>query len=1331
MRRIALPSLAMLFVVTGIACFGGGEGGDPAVNAEIERLDGTALVADETPMLAPIAMSESGRPQTDLGDGVQVFQVSPVGSDRRPLQAAVVFDRAMVPLTGLADMNAKLPLSCSPDAGLSGRWAGTSTAVLMPESGEFALATEFTCSVPAGTAAIDGVTLEKDLSWSFETARPRVTSSTPYRGASRWEPQEPLTLRFDQPVTLESVKAHTKVKRSGNPVPVTITADPDQSNGFLVKATLSKDTEYELVVEPGVLATAGPLPSTESLSTTFRTYPPLAAEAKRPLGDVRPHESLSIEFTTPVSRSQVAEHLTVDPEPPGWEPQTGDWTSTNYWYYPSWQPRTSYTVTLAAGLEDEYGQVLETPLEWSFETGDFNPFLNVPTGMRLVGANNPAELPMQHLNVEGLHTRIARLDPSSVNPFSWQAYAERSTAGASRIDIASGPVPNAVARADVAFNSALVDGFGWIATDVSTSNMLDWEKKPRHSRSLLVVTDLAGTLKLSPGASEVWVTSLSSGDAQEDVQVELLRGNDVVATAQTGADGRVSFDTGPQPGWRPWGDAQYWARLTKSSDVSLVTQHMNDGIGPWNFSIHADFEPRGYDVAGHGFADRGVYRPGDPIYARATFRKQSAKGLETPNAKVAWKLSSPDGDEVAEGEGELDERGGFNIETALPDDGMLGGWDLVVEAKGEGWSERVYISIPAHAYREPAYRVSVSADSDAIAGDAVTATAHARYLFGAPLPRAEVSWSTWTEKASFDPEGWDGWSFGPAPTGWWEDEEYGGNTSLSREVTELLDGTSSFEETVSDLTEPVRLFLEAGVEDIDRQYIAASASTFIHPAEAYAAVRAGERMPVAGEETWVEVAAVDTKGVATTGLDLQLEVKHTSWDSVREKGMDGRWRWVTNKTETPVHSETLTSASSAANVRFTPSDTGRHTVVVTAKDGKGRKTVAEETLWVIGSGYAAWARRDDGLLALVPDKEVYAPGDTARILVQSPMPGLKALVSVEREGVLSSEMVELESTAQTIEIPITAAHRPNIYVSVVAVSGAGPQDAPDKGRPEVLVGMKELSVETEGEHLAVTVSPTKEVYRPRDEVEVKVKVERAGAAVAGAGVTLYAVDEAVLSLTNYQTPDAHGAMYVDRPLSTLTADARTSVLDRSSYLTKGANRGGGGGYGDGPKLRTDFVTTVTWQPDLKTGPDGTVTAKFTLKDNLTTFRVMAVVDADDTGFGSGDREITVTRPLIARPALPRVMRPGDTAFAGIVVHNNSDEVSEIVIEAKVEGPVTLEGSPTTIFLAPGNAREVPFKLSATGEGEATFDFTISDGIERDGVRHSFDVVKDLVREVVA
>ena len=89
----------------------------------------------------------------------------------------------------------------------------------------------------------------------------------------------------------------------------------------------------------------------------------------------------------------------------------------------------------------------------------------------------------------------------------------------------------------------------------------------------------------------------------------------------------------------------------------------------------------------------------------------------------------------------------------------------------------------------------------------------------------------------------------------------------------------------------------------------------------------------------------------------------------------------------------------------------------------------------LGTGYTAWARYDHNRIDLVPERETYKPGETARLMIQSPWEKATALLTVEREGIRSHTQFALTSTQQTVTVPITAADIPNLYVSVLLVKG--------------------------------------------------------------------------------------------------------------------------------------------------------------------------------------------------------------------------------------------------------------------------------------------------------
>src|SRR5690606_30985630 len=114
-----------------------------------------------------------------------------------------------------------------------------------------------------------------------------------------------------------------------------------------------------------------------------------------------------------------------------------------------------------------------------------------------------------------------------------------------------------------------------------------------------------------------------------------------------------------------------------------------------------------------------------------------------------------------------------------------------------------------------------------------------------------------------------------------------------------------------------------------------------------------------------------------------------------------------------------------------------------------------------------------------------------------------------------------------------------------------------------------------------------------------------------------------------------------------------------------------------------------------TDAEGRAVATAKLPDNLTTFRVMAVAVTQGDRFGSGEAKLLVTRPLVARPALPRFVRPGDRFVAGVVVNHRMGGTPEVNVEATAGGAVKLEGRKKIgQRLAAGRGSEVRFEFSA-------------------------------------
>ena len=258
----------------------------------------------------------------------------------------------------------------------------------------------------------------------------------------------------------------------------------------------------------------------------------------------------------------------------------------------------------------------------------------------------------------------------------------------------------------------------------------------------------------------------------------------------------------------------------------------------------------------------------------------------------------------------------------------------------------------------------------------------------------------------------------------------------------------------------------------------------------------------------------------------------------------------------------------------------------------------------------------------------------------------------------------------------------------------------------------------EVKRLAVTVAPEKPEYRPGDSARVRVRVRDAQGHGARSEVTLWAVDEGVLSLTGYKTPDPIDLVYRERGLGLRLASNMTRVAPQVPEGTEGPARAGRWrwrGRRRRPSLALpDDRVLPRLRRHRRAGQRASLTAK--LPDNLTTFRVMAVAVTAADRYGKGESSLLVTRPLLARQALPRFVRPGDQFTAGAVI--NRRDGAAVPVNVRAARPARRStGSPDkTVTLAASRGAEVRFPFVATRVDSATFRFDVSGGGFADAVR---------------
>jgi uncharacterized protein YfaS (alpha-2-macroglobulin family) len=652
------------------------------------------------------------------------------------------------------------------------------------------------------------------------------------------------------------------------------------------------------------------------------------------------------------------------------------------------------------------------------------------------------------------------------------------------------------------------------------------------------------------------------------------------------------------------------------------------------------------------------------------------------------------------------------------------------------------------AFRPAEFEVHLKAERESTPfGREYEAEIRANYLFGGAMAGQPVSWRLRLNRTSYSPPGFGGYTFGNELD--WGDEEEEETSRLAASGEATLDQDGSLRVRIPLRAEKEKdsaaAILEATVVSPSRRSISSRIQTLVHRGEYYIGLRPSASFLKKGETLGVEVIAADPQGALVSDKKVGLKLMRREWRSVRQAGIGGRYRWLTEKEDIEVAGQEVRTGKEAAKVTFSPDETGYYFLLAAGSDSLGNRITTTTYFYLTGPDYVPWERRDDDSIELVADAERYKPGQSARILVKSPYEKAKALVTIERELVLESRVIDIGGTSTQVEVPILPEYIPNVFVSVLLVqgrkSGAEAEENQDLGKPSFKIGYLNLSVDPAEKRLAVEIQTNKEEYKPREEVTVEFKVRDSRGTGCPASLAVAAVDLGVLNLIGYETPDPFSVFYGERPLSVRTAETRIHVVGRRDYGEKGEEPAGGAGE-EGAislaaalaevKLRGDFRSTAYWNPSLIADGNGEARVRFRLPDNLTTFRVMAVAQTEDSRFGRDESTFRVSKRLLLQAALPRFARVGDSFEGGVVVHNFSAAQGNVTLAVQASGIRLDDSQPERRFsLGPGQSREVRYAFKATDPGPATFSFRAQMGGETDGLEVSLPLRLPRPTETVA
>ncbi|WP_186728886.1 alpha-2-macroglobulin family protein [Sphingomonas panacisoli] len=862
-------------------------------------------------------------------------------------------------------------------------------------------------------------------------------------------------------------------------------------------------------------------------------------------------------------------------------------------------------------------------------------------------------------------------------------------------------------------------------------------KAPRYVATAALVTNMAVHFKWGRERSLVWVTNLDSGQPVSSAAVTVTDSctGEILANGKTDKSGAVFIPEGlPEPAAYGGGcyegssDHPLMISARAGDDYSFTLSAWGEGIRPYDFDL-----PYGYSKAGevfHTVFDRALVRQGETIHMKHIVRQPMGAGFSVGAGFTGkLRLSHRGSDTTFDLPLTIDANGIGETEWVAPKGAPMGDYDIQVIGD-DGSTTYTNQSFKVDEYKLPTMRATVTGPKEAaVRPKTLPLDLFVGYLSGGGASNLPVEMRVGYFGRSATPDGYDSYTFGGTEVkegtkplnGDGEEETTPLPPTQTLPSTLRADGTAQTSVDIPTLDSPTDMLVEMDYQDANGEVLTASKRIPIFPSAVQLGVKTDGWL-MKQDDLRLNFVALDTDGKPKKGQNVQVALYSRQVLTARRRLIGGFYAYD-NQMKTariPGTCSATTDELGLAKCSINPGVSGEVYIVATTTDANGNVSRAVRSVWLAGDD-DWWFGGDNGdRMDVVPEKNSYKAGETARFQVRMPFREAEALVTVEREGVLSSFVAKLSGSNPVVEVKMPASYAPDVYVSVMAVRGrakAGgmswlqsigrslglvkaPEEAKeptalvDLAKPSYRLGIAKVKVGWEGHQLAVAVKADKQRYAARDTAMADITVKTPdGKPAKTADVTFVAVDQALLQLAPNDSWDVLTAMMGDRPLSVVTSTAQTQVVGKRHYGKKAVEAGGGGGGDLSGLNRENFQPVLLWQGKVPLDGNGHAAVRVPLNDALSSFKLVAIATDGAQLFGTGSADIRTAQDLSVYAGIPQLVRTGDQFAAGFTLRNGSDKPMTVTANVELE-PRIADGKPLTVTIPAGGAAPIAWNLTA-------------------------------------
>ncbi|GAB2175004.1 alpha-2-macroglobulin family protein [Dongia sp. agr-C8] len=973
----------------------------------------------------------------------------------------------------------------------------------------------------------------------------------------------------------------------------------------------------------------------------------------------------------------------------------------------------TYKIRLLSGLPGVGGK-LETAEEHEVKVGSMRPSVIFASNGTVLPRLDSKGLPIQTVNVASVHIAIARInDRNLIDRVQSSGFGDWWTAltvGESQGelvwegDLAVEKVPNRPVVTALPLTQTvgkLRPGlyFATIlsADGVALRNEDDYRKKPANQ--WFVVSDLGLSSFVGDDGALVQVRSLKTTQPLADVDVVLIaRNNKILSRARSDRQGFARFAPGMLRGKGGNRAAAIYAYGGKGefSYIGLEGPALDlsdRGVGGRPL-------PGPLDVL--AFSERGIYRPGETAHVTLLLRDDHGRAVE--HLPLIAKLLDPTGTEVESHNLTDQGGGGYRLDLPFAVSAKSGQWTVTAQATSEG--EGIgSVSFQVADFVPPRIEFDLTSPARIVAKDQpVDIDVAARFLYGAPAADLNGELSVVLRRAAKPYPSFADYQFG--------EEQDRGTPPVQVDPVKFKtdgEGKSDTQFTLPALpatSQPLEAVVHASLFDIGGRPVEKSMTLPVESHPYAIGIKPNFDSDYIGGDSVAgfSVIAVDPSGqrIARKGLTWVLYEVFYEWREYQS--INGDWDWQRVERDSPALAGGVIDIAADQPIELS------HEV----GNGQFRFEVFDQDSGVVSSVafYAGWwgdtgrSARAPDQVSLSSDRAVFAPGETTRLFVKPPYDA-DVLFSLVDRGVRRSFSRKISAAGADVSFDIPEDARAGIYM--VATAFAAP-DGKQTRLPRRAIGTYWLPIDPKVNRLDVAVD-LPEVVTPRQTLTVPVSVQGAAPGEA-VHVVLSAVDDGVLQLTAYQTPDPLDYFFGKQRLGVDIRDLYSTLIDPLGAKAGTVRSGGDAApqsrqLGNAPKRNTEVV--ALYSGIVTVDKDGKARIPLELPDFNGRLRLM--VEAwSTTKVGGMERMLTVRAPMVAELALPLYLAPGDHSTAVLSLTNLDAKPGDYFAKLVTDGPVGALGRPsaaTPIRLGQGDALRAAFGLVASGPGDGKLQLEVT------------------------